>query len=347
MTLLIALPTVAHASPISGARQLTFEGARAGEGYYSADGSRMIFQSEREEGNPFYQMYVLDLETGDVERVSPGVGKTTCGWLHPDGRRVMFASTQFDPEAKAKMQAELDFRASGQTRRYAWDYDPTFDIVETDLETGEYTRLTDAVGYDAEGAYSPDGSRIVFASNRHAYAETLAQEDQARLQLDPAYFMDIYVMDADGSNVRRLTDAPGYDGGSFWSADGSKITWRRFSEDGARAEVFTMNADGSDERRLTDLGVLSWAPYFHPSGDYLIFATNLQGFANFELYLVDAEGLREPVRVTEREGFDGLPAFSPDGRTLTWTSNATSNKKSQIFVADWDHEAATRLLAEA
>ncbi|MGF1503175.1 MAG: M28 family peptidase [Paracoccaceae bacterium] len=346
-TLLLALPALAAASPISGARQLTFEGARAGEGYFSADGTRMIFQSEREPDNPFYQMYLLDLTTGDVERVSTGIGKTTCGWIHPSGERVLFASTQFDPEAELKMAAERDFRASGQTRRYAWDYDPTYEIVETDLATGTVTRLTDAEGYDAEGAYSPDGRRIVFASNRAAYAADLSEEDAARLERDPSYFMDLYVMDADGSNLRQLTDAPGYDGGPFWSADGTQITWRRFSEDGARAEIYTMRADGTDERRITDLGVMSWAPFFHPSGDYIVFATNLQGFANFELYLVDSEGLREPVRVTDRAGFDGLATFAPGGDRISWTSNATAGGGSQIFLADWDDSAARALLAEA
>ncbi len=58
-------------------RQLIYEGKRSGEGYFSRDGKRLIFQSEREEGNPFYQIYLLDLETGDTERVSPGKGKTT------------------------------------------------------------------------------------------------------------------------------------------------------------------------------------------------------------------------------------------------------------------------------
>jgi len=347
IVLLAAMPALADTSPISSPRQLTFEGKRAGEGYFSTDGNRMIFQSERIDTNPFYQMYVLDLETGDIERVSPGIGKTTCGWLHPDGKRALFASTQFDAEAQAKMKAELEFRASGKTRRYSWDYDPTFDIVETVPGTGDFKRLTDAHGYDAEGAYSPDGQRIVFASNREAYATELPDEDAERLKRDPSYFMDIYVMDADGSNVKRLTDAKGYDGGPFWNADGSKITWRRFSEDGARAEIFTMNADGSDQRQLTDLNVMSWAPFFHPSGDYLVFATNLHGFANFELYIVDAEGGRQPVRVTDREGFDGLATFSPDGRTISWTSNATPKKQSQIFLAKWDHEAARRLLAKA
>ncbi len=347
LALVAAFPAAAAASPLSGARQLTFEGARAGEGYFSADGKRMIFQSERAKDNPFYQIYLMDLETGDVERLSPGHGKTTCGWLHPDGTRALYASTQMDPEARNKMQAELDFRASGQKRRYSWDYDPAYDIIGVDLASGDYTRLTEALGYDAEGAYSPDGSQIVFASNRHAYAADLTDAGKARLERDPAYFMDIYVMDADGANVRRLTDALGYDGGPFWSADGSKITWRRFGEDGATAEIYTMNADGSGEKRLTDLGVLSWAPYFHPSGAYIVFATNLQGFGNFELYLVDAEGRREPVRVTERDGFDGLATFTPDGKTISWTSNATANRKSQIFLGKWDHTAALKLLASA
>ena len=347
LTLLIALPGAAWASPISGARQLTFEGERAGEGYFSADGRRMIFQSERAEGNPFYQIYLMDLETGDIDRLSPGYGKTTCGWIHPDGTRALFASTQFDLEARNKMRAELDFRASGQIRRYSWDYDPTYEIVSVDLDSGAYTRLSEAPGYDAEGAYSPDGTKIVFASNRHAYAAELSEAEAARLERDPSFFMEIYVMDADGTNVRRLTRTPGYDGGPFWSADGTRITWRRFSEDRARAEIYTMKADGSDERRITDLGAMSWAPFFHPSGAYLIFTTNLQGFGNFELYMVDAEGQRAPVRVTEREGFDGLPTFAPDGRTISWTSNATPKGKSQIFIADWDHEAALRLLAAA
>lgn len=260
IALLIAIPGLASAEPISNARQLTFEGARAGEGYFSADGKHMIFQSERSEGNPFYQIYLLDLETGDTRRLSPGQGKTTCGWIHPNGTRALFASTHLDPKAREKMQAELDFRASGESRRYAWDYDETYEIFGVDLDTGAYTPLTTALGYDAEGAYSPDGKRVVFASNRHAYAAELSAADAKRLEEDPAYFMELYVMDADGANVRRLTEAPGYDGGPFWGADGSKITWRRFSEDGAKAEIYTMDADGSNQARLTDLGVLSWAP---------------------------------------------------------------------------------------
>src|SRR3982074_2095431 len=81
---------------LSNARQLVFEGKRSGEGYFSPDGKKLIFQSEREPGNPFYQQYILDLETGETTRVSPGTGKTTCGFFQPGTDRVMFASTHAD-----------------------------------------------------------------------------------------------------------------------------------------------------------------------------------------------------------------------------------------------------------
>ena len=289
---------------LSRVRQLTFEGRRSGEGYYSTDGTRLIFQSEREVGNPFYQIYTIDLETGDSVRVSPGHGKTTCAFFHPGGRRVLFGTTHHDPQAKAKQKAELDFRASGKQRRYSWDYDEMMDIFTTNPDGSDLRRLTTARGYDAEAGYSPDGKKIVFSSTRSAYAENLTAEEKKLREIDLSYFGEIYIMNADGSGQMRLTQTPGYDGGPFFSPDGQRIVWRRFNKAGAVAEIHTMKIDGSDVRKVTRFDSMSWAPYFHPSGEYIIFASNKLGFANFELYLVDALGQREPVRVTEREGFD-------------------------------------------
>ncbi len=337
-------PVAEEAKLLGATRQLTFEGKRSGEGYFSADGSKLIFQSEREQDNPFYQIYLMDLETGDTERVSPGFGKTTCAWIKPDEKKVMFASTQGDPAAREKQKAELDFRASGKERRYSWDYDENYEIYDYDLDSKKYRNLTDAEGYDAEGAYSPDGKRIVFASNRQAYDSELSAEDAKWFEMNKSFLMEIYSMNADGSDVKQLTKAEGYDGGPFFSADGKKICWRRFDREGLTAEVYTMNADGSDQKQLTRLGAMSWAPYFHPSGEYLIFATNKHGFGNFELYLVDSKGEADPVRVTYTDGFDGLPVFSPDGKSLSWTSNRTVEEASQIFIANWDHEKALAML---
>ena len=328
---------------LSDIRQLTFEGRRAGEGYFSADGKAMVFQSEREPGNPFFQIYWMDRENGDTHRISPGIGKTTCAWIHPDGQRVLYASTQYDPEAVAKQEAELEFRASGQTRRYSWDYDETYELVEFDMAQGQYRRLTNAPGYDAEGSYSPDGRLICFASNRRAYSGELSDEERELFEFDQASAMDLYLMNSDGSNLRRLTQAVGYDGGPFFSPDGSQICWRRFDRSGETAEIMLMNVDGSNQRRLTDMGAVSWAPFFHPSGDYLIFTTNLHGFGNFELYMIDAAGQHTPVRVTDREGFDALPVFTPDGQGLVWTSNG-GGSQSQLYEAHWDDAAARKAL---
>ncbi len=350
---LSAQPAAAPTSPagestfLAEIRQLTYEGKRAGEGYFSPDGKALIFQSEREATNPFYQIYLLDLESGDTHRVSPGTGKTTCSFFRPGTDEVLFASTHHDPTAVRQQEEELQFRATGQQRRYSWDYDEGMDLFSARRDGSDVRQLTRERGYDAEAAYSPDGRLIIFSSNRHAYAENLSPEDRKRLEADKSYFCELYRMNADGSDVRRLTHTAGYDGGPFFSPDGQRVIWRRFDEHGVIANAFSMKIDGTDARQLTDFGCMSWAPYFHPSGEYFIFTANKLGFANFELFIADAAGTREPVRITHTQGFDGLPVFSPDGQGLCWTANRTSDQKSQLFRARWNHEAARRALAAA
>lgn len=328
-------------------RQLIFEGKRSGEGYFSADGSKLVFQSERDPDHPFYIIYEMDLATGRVRQISRPLGKATCAWPLPDGSGYLFASTQADPEAPEKADEERELRESGQKRRYAWDYDPTYDLYVTDRRGRRVRPLTLTRGYDAEGSLSPDGRWVVFASNRRAYSGELSDAERPLFEEDPASAIDIYRLDLSKRDApERLTEHVGYDGGPFFSPDGERITWRRFSKDGLTAEIWTMNADGSDQRPITSLGAMSWAPYYHPSGAYIIFTTNLHGFDNFELYLVDVEGRGAPLRVTDARGFDGLPVFSPDGQTLSWTSNRGGGG-AQIYLADWDHAAALAALSGA
>ena len=244
-----------EAQLVRNTRQLTFAGRRAGEGYFSPDGSQLIFQSEREPDNPFFQIYVMNRLTGQTRRVSPGIGKTTCAWFHPSQEKVLFASTHEDPDAEKKQQAELEERRAGTQRRYEWDFDEQYDLFEANARrTASMQKLTEAKGYDAEGSWSPDGEFIAFASNRHAYAATLSAEEKERFQQDPSSQMDIYIMRADGSDVRRLTTSLGYDGGPFFSPDGKRLVWRRFSPDGVQAEVWTMRIDGTDQKQVTRAG---------------------------------------------------------------------------------------------
>jgi Tol biopolymer transport system component len=340
-------PAAGESQFLSRIRRLTVEGRRAGEGYWSPDGRRLVFQSERDPSNPFYQIFVLSLETGDVTRISPGVGKATCAFFRPTSDQILFSSTHADPRSIELQKEELAFRASGQQRRYAWDYDEAMDIYAYGEKTGALTRLTSARGYDAEASYSPDGQWIVFSSTRSAYESVLTEAQRKMLETDPSYFGEIYLMRADGSGVRRLTSVPGYDGGPFFTHDGTRILWRRFDERGLIADIWTMRLDGTDARQLTDFGAISWAPYEHPSGEYVIFASNKLGFENFELFLVDTPGTKEPVRVTFTDGFDGLPVPSPDGRTLAWTSTRGGGSGGQIFLATWHHERAREAVQQA
>jgi Tol biopolymer transport system component len=330
-------------------RRLTVEGRRAGEGYWSKDGRQLVFQSEREPGNPFYQIYLMDMASGDVKRISPGMGKTTCSFINPETGDVLFASTHHDPRSKQLQEEELAFRASGKERRYSWDYDPEMELYVRSSKTGTLRRLTNKRGYDAEGSISPDGQWIVFSSTRDAYERALSAVEQKQLDLDPSYFAEIYIMraDADGAAPRRLTKVPGYDGGPFFSPDGKRIIWRRFDETGVIADVRTMNLDGTDERQLTDFGAMSWAPYIHPSGQYVLFASNKLGFENFEVFMVDIDGKKEPVRVTYSDGFDGLPVPSPDGTQLAWTSSRAGGREGQIYLAQWNHQKALQAIANA
>ena len=343
-------------------RQLTFAGLRAGEGYFSPDGTHLAFQSEREPGNPFYQIYDLDLTMGDVRRISPGIGKTTCSFFQPGTGAIIFSSTHHDPRSEEFQREELKFRASGQERRYAWDYDREMDIYiapgpavasagpNGTVDPKELVRLTEVVGYDAEASVSPDGEWIVFSSNRQAYDHELSEEELTLLEFDPAYFAEIYIMRADGSDQSRLTDVSGYDGGPFFFSDGSRIVWRRFTENGLMADLWSMKPDGTEQLQLTDFSSMSWAPYPHPSGEYIFFSSNKLGFTNFEIYIVDTEGMKEPVRVTTTDGFDGLPVPSPDGTQLAFTSSRNSDGgqgSGQIFLSDWNHKRALELLGAA
>jgi Tol biopolymer transport system component len=168
--------------------------------------------------------------------------------------------------------------------------------------------------------------------------------------------LELYTMGTDGSNVRRLTTTPGYDGGAFFSPDGTKIVYRAWhpadSADLAsyrgllaqrlvrpgRMELWVMNADGSDQRQITRLGGANFAPFFTPDGRRIVFSSNHKNprSSNFDLYLVDLDGANLE-QITTSPTFDGFPQFSPDGKRLVWASNrhARLPNETNVFVADW------------
>src|SRR3954470_21239138 len=183
-----------EARHLRGIRQVTSGFARAGEGYFRPDGKAIIFQAAQP-GEADYQIYTLDLAPGSRPRlVSTGKGKCTCAYYHPDGRSIIYASTHLDPPLRdGNPSAEKPKSpAYSRSERYRWDFDPAMDIFRAELDGSNLVRLTDTPGYDAAGSYSPDGKHIIFTSFRDGDAE-------------------IYIMDADGKNPDRITNAKGYD----------------------------------------------------------------------------------------------------------------------------------------
>lgn len=306
-------------------RQLTNGGENA-EAYFSADGSRLIFQSTRD-GRACDQEFVMNIDGTGIHRVSNGTGKTTCGFFYANDQRILFGSSH----AEQRDCPEKPDPSKG----YVWRLDP-YDIYTARPDGSDLHRLTNYGVYTAEGVVSPDGKKLVFTS--------LKDGD-----------LDIYTMNVDGSDVRKLTTTPGYDGGPWWSPDGTKIVYRAWHPTGDsltayrellaqhlvrpnRMELWVMNADGSDQHQITRLGGANFGPSWTPDGKRLIFSSNHRQprSGNFDLFLVnlDGTGLEQ---ITTHENFDGFPMFSPDGRKLVWASNRNDAKagETNLFVADW------------
>ena len=325
-------PVVAEAGErhLRNIRQLTFGGQNA-EAYWNEEGTMLTFQS-LQPGYPDEQIFAMNADGSGKHLVSTGLGRCTCSYFSPDGRSIYFSSTH---ARNAGPQAPID-----KSKGYVWKVNPDFELYRTPVGAvgnPKPTKVLSENGYVAETTIDPKGRYMVFTSDF---------EDD----------LEIYRSKLDGTDLRRLTNHVGYDGGPFVSWDGSKIAYRRDTLDSPAAivdykallsehlvrpsklEIFVMDADGKNNRQVTSLGAASFAPFLSPDNKRVIFSSNVgdpKG-REFDILMCDLDGENQE-RVTTAEGFDGFPMWTKDGKRLIFASNRHGSVpgETNLFVADW------------
>lgn len=238
----------------TGEEILTDLPTRDGDPAWSPDGTKITFESFRDDGS---EAYIMNADGTGVTRLTfngPPEDRGT-NWSD-DGSTIVFHSTRFPaPSGSGHSSFEIftmnpdgsnqtrltdnvwqdslpDFAPDG-TIAFTTNRDADFEVYDMNSDGSDQTRLTFSPGEDAHPIYSPDGSKIVFHSRRTGN-------------------LDIFVMDADGSNVVQVTDTPTFEFFPVWSPDGTKIAFNGNTINQDQFDVYTVNADGSDLFQVTD-----------------------------------------------------------------------------------------------
>jgi Tol biopolymer transport system component len=292
-------------------RQLTFGGENA-EAYFSVDGRQVIFQATRPGLSACDQILTMDTDGRNVRRVSTGAGRTTCAYFFPSGKRIVYSSTHhLDPACPAPpdmsrgyvwglydfdvfsadadganlvqltstpgYDAEATISADGSRIVFTSVRDGDLEIYVMDADGSNLRRLTHEPGYDGGAFFSADGRQIVYRA-RHPESDEELSDYRALLAagLIRPGVLDIYVMDADGSNKRRITDAAGASFAPFPHPNGRQIIFSSNMHDpaGRNFDLYLINLDGSGLERVTHHADFDGFPMFNRDGSQLVFASN-------------------------------------------------------------------------
>jgi len=310
-----ALPRIVEANPqenhLGELRMLT-DGGENAEAYFSFAGNELIFQSTRQ---PFGcdQIFVLDIDTAETTLASTGAGRTTCAYYLPDDEWIVYASTHeggpdcppvpdhgrgyvwpiypsYDiyrarPDgSEISKLTDLDGYDAEATVSPARDRivftstrDGDLDIYSMNLDGSDVVRLTDSIGYDGGPFYSPDGTKIVYRA-RHPSDPSEIEDYQALLAeglIRPSK-LEIFVMDADGSDKRQITDLGVASFAPFFHPSGDKIIFSTNYGDpsGREFDLWMVDVDGSNLEQITFTEGFDGFPMWAPNGKTFVFCSN-------------------------------------------------------------------------
>ena len=292
-------------------KQLTFGGENA-EAYFSSNGKQLIFQSTRD-GRGCDQIYSMNVDGSNVKMISTGEGRTTCSYFFPGGRRILYSSTHLGskdcppkpdfsqgyvwaiypdydiftakPDGSDLKQltntpgydAETTITLDGKKLVFTSTRDGDLDIYSMNADGSNVRRLTNELGYDGGPFWSYDGKQIVYRAN-HPQTEK-DKADYLRLlkqHLIRPTALEIWVMNADGSNKRQVTRNGKANFGPYFFPDGKRIIFASNMDDprGRNFDLYKINVDGTGLERLTFNATFDGFPMFSPDGKKIVFASN-------------------------------------------------------------------------
>lgn len=311
-------------------KQLTFGGENA-EAYFSADGKQLIFQSTRE-GRGCDQIYTMNIDGSNVKMISSGAGRTTCSYFYPGAKRVLYSSTHlgdkqcppkpdysqgyvwavyesFDiftakPDGSDLKQltntpgydAEATITLDGGKIVFTSMRDGDLDIYSMDANGKNVRRLTNELGYDGGPFWSYDGKQIVYRAHHPKTDKDKADYTSLLKQnLIRPNTLEIWVMNADGSNKRQVTSNGKANFGPYFFPDGKRIIFSSNMDDprGRNFDLYKINVDGTGLERLTFNETFDGFPMFSPDGKKLVFASNRNAKAQGETNVFIADWIED------------------------------------------------------
>jgi Tol biopolymer transport system component len=294
-------------------RMLTNGGENA-EAYFSADARRLIFQATRPGVNACDQIFTMNTDGSNVRMVSSGKGRTTCAYFFPSGERILYSSThETAPECPAPpdmsqgyvwalypyriysanpdgsdirlltgsgaYDAEATISPDGSRIVFTSTREGDLDIYTMNADGSDVRRLTNEPGYDGGAFFSWDGTKIVYRASRPQTPAELADYRRLLAQnLVRPSRLDIYIMNADGSDKRRLTDNGAANFAPFMHPDGRRVIFSSNMNDpqGRNFDLYLINVDGTGLERVTTDPDFDGFPMFSRDGRTLVFASNRQ-----------------------------------------------------------------------
>jgi len=289
-------------------RQLTHGGDNA-EAYFSRDGKRLIFQSTRD-GRTCDQEYVMSVDGTNVKRVSTGLGKTTCGYFYDGDRKIFFGSTHAadtacppkpdpskgyvwgldpydiytaNPDGSGLKRlthfgvytAEGTLSPDGRTIVFTSLKDGDLDIYTMNVDGSNMRRLTFQKGYDGGPFFSHDGKKIVYRAWHPTDTALVSYEVLLKQRLVRPNRMELWIMNADGSDQHQITNLGGANFGPFFAPDDRKIIFSsNYKNPRTRNfELYLVNLDGSGLEQVTDNPEFDGFPMFSPDGKKVVWAS--------------------------------------------------------------------------